>query len=158
MIELLRECREIVDRHHEMIARWLRNGAGIDKEFDRVGDILKRLDAALASLSEEAEMLEDPRRWAREWLDYIKALRSALERATARAEASERDAGRYRWLRSTADLRFDCGGWAISFDNWLLAQGEFTRTPDDAPISCEPLIVDAAIDTALDAAGRSGDE
>ena len=48
MIELLRECRVIVDRHHEMLARWLRNGAGIDAEFDRVCGLLKRLDTALA--------------------------------------------------------------------------------------------------------------
>ena len=79
-----------------------------------------------------------------------------LRAVKERDEASERDAKRYRWLRDTADLRFDCGGWVIGFENWLKAQGDFPRTPDDEPVSCEPLIVDAAIDAAAIAAARRG--
>ena len=123
------------------------------------------LKAALAPLAEPVGMPVEPPGYplllsfsvgsdGRAVAEYAKALRAELARVTARAEASERDAKRYRWLRDTADLRFDCGGWVIGFENWLKAQGDFPRTPDDEPVSCEPLIVDAAIDTALDAAGK----
>mgnify|MGYP001597354449 CR=1 FL=1 len=47
-LQLLRECRGIVDQHHDTLARWLRNGAGVDGEFARVGKLLARIDAHLA--------------------------------------------------------------------------------------------------------------
>ncbi len=59
------------------------------------------------------------------------------------------DAEMYKWVRSTATLRFDCGEWMIGFESWLPAQGDFPHTYDHEPTPCEPLIVDTAIKAAM---------
>ena len=77
------------------------------------------------------------------------ALLDRLEAQAKRIGELEKDAARYRWLRATASLRFDCGGWVIGFENWLPAGGDYPRTPEDEPVQCEPTIIDAAVDAAM---------
>ena len=81
--------------------------------------------------------------------ERLKTLCKTLERhLAAPAMSAEEDAKRYRWLRETASIRFDCGGWVIGFENWLVAPINYPRPINDEPIDCGPGIVDAAIDAA----------
>jgi hypothetical protein len=64
-------------------------------------------------------------------------------RCTGALEERLKEADRYRWLRDNADIRFDCGGWVVGFDNWIPIRDEVYNTA---------YRIDTAIDEAMRAA------
>lgn len=107
----------------------------------------KERDAATAradTAQKEVNELNDVLRaagWGQGEIDSAAEMLYELEQ---RAEASERDARRYRWLRAE-----------MNGDTWAMhAQGWIAPASADEETCIEPDTLDAAIDTALDAEGK----
>ena len=129
--------RQVRDSQHEAIVKF-------KKEYDALSAELAMANSAVGSSHKETMRV----------CKLYDELEDKLEAATARAEASERDAKRYQHWR--LNHRGDFVTVIESDGNVHL---RFTGM--NAPVRIRgdaPEMVDAAIDTALDAAGRSGDE
>jgi hypothetical protein len=71
---------------------------------------------------------------------------SELER---RIEGMEKDAQRYRWLRSKSTYRYDGGQYALDFDNWIPVTAVPYIYDDEESEPTPPDRFDAAIDAAM---------